>query len=225
MLEVSGLFANVFMMVSFQLNGAALYERPLAFFLTQGGTYMNLATSNEVDMGDAIWILESEAVSVSFDTKGYSFYKGGTGILGSPVENQLRLIAVKGERKIRIEDVLSLKGRVVIKTPVQALEFVRLFTSIQTHFLLPDSSYIEPRLTHSSIPGVGEYTSKYKNMLDIQTEELERDNGVFVIKRNLVEKTGKLYRVTEHVTEDGAYTLKEKVLVDSSTPIVYPIYE
>ncbi len=48
-------------------------------------------------MEQAIWIMEEAPLLVAFDTKGATFYKGCRGILGSPAEAFLKLIAVQGE--------------------------------------------------------------------------------------------------------------------------------
>jgi hypothetical protein len=175
-------------------------------------------------MADEIWILESEPIQVSFDTKGYMFYKGGRGILGSPIESYLRLVAVKGEDKIEILIVSDLKERVVIKSPDEALEFVRLFTSIETHFLFKDIHSIEPRVADDA-PGIGEYTEEYERRMGLEPVRSSVEGDSFVIERNLVDNERKLFRAIERVGQDGAYSLETTRTIDAESPIIYPIYQ
>ncbi len=175
-------------------------------------------------MAEEIWILKDEPIRVSFDTKGYVFYKGGRGVLGRPVEADLRLIAVKAAEKIEIKSVSHLEGRVVIRSSKEALEFVRLFTSIKTHYLFPDIQYIEPGVAED-VPGPGEYASEYKERMNLELARSRREASDFVIERNLVDRGGKLFRATERVGMDGAYALMETVVIDENSPITYPMYE
>ncbi len=175
-------------------------------------------------MTEEIWILEDEPIHVSFNTNGYSFYKGGRGLLGRPVEAYLRLIAVKGMGKIEISNFSDLKGRVAIKSPYDALEFVRLFTSIETHYLFPEIHYIEPAVAVDT-PGPGEYTEEYGVLMNLEKATARRENDYFVIERNLLDKTGKLFRVIEHVGRDGAYSLIKKTIIVEVALISYPIYQ
>jgi hypothetical protein len=175
-------------------------------------------------MSEQIWFLEDKAIRVSFDTKGYAFYKGGRGILGTPVEAYLRLIAVKGGEKMEIPSVSDLKGRVVIRSPEEALEFVRLFTSIETHYLFPDIPYVEPAVAEH-VPCLGEYTEEYKERMNLEPARSRREGNDFVIERNLVDRGGKLFRVTERVGRDGNYSFMKTVLIDEHSPIMYPIYQ
>jgi hypothetical protein len=75
-------------------------------------------------VAEEIWILKDQPIRVTFDTKGATFFKGGRGVLGLPIENHLRLIAVKDHDKVEIPTVSDLKGRVVINSSDEALEFV-----------------------------------------------------------------------------------------------------
>jgi hypothetical protein len=175
-------------------------------------------------MSEQIWFLEDKAIRVSFDTKGYAFYKGGRGILGTPVEAYLRLIAVKGGEKMEIPSVSDLKGRVVIRSPEEALEFVRLFTSIETHYLFPDIQYIEPTLVNNA-PGLGEYTEEYKQRMNLEPPRYRQEGDVYVIERNLVDRDGKFFRATERVGRDGDYSLLKALIIDEHSPVTYPAYE
>lgn len=225
MVELLGIITVIPMQISYQEDRVLLYEKTANPFRVHDDLRIKLAAVKEVDVRDAIWILESEPVQVSYTTKGYTFYKGGTGILGTPIEHQLRLVAVKGKEKTMIASVADLKDRVNIMTPEQALDFVRLFTAPETHFLLSDSAYIEPRLTNDRISGVGEYTAEYNKQMQLKAEVLKTDVDGFVIERNLLDKTGKLFRVIERVSKNGVYALEKKVLIDDKPPIAYPLYQ
>jgi hypothetical protein len=175
-------------------------------------------------MPEEFWILEKEPIRVSFDTKGYSFYKGGKGLLGSPVESYLRLIAVKKKDNVEISSVSDLIYRVVIKSPQEALEFVRLFTSIETHYLFPKIHYIEPVIAVDT-QGLGEYSGEYRERMNLEKAKTSQEKDYFVIERNLLDRAGKLFRAIEHVGRDGAYSLIKKTIIDDAAPISYPIYQ
>jgi hypothetical protein len=175
-------------------------------------------------MKNEIWILEKEPIHVSFNTKGVEFYKGGTGILGSPIQAQLRLIGTDGTKKFEISSVGDLKGRVVIGNSEEALEFVRLLSSIETHYLFPDIQYIEPTLTDNA-PGPGEYTEEHKQRMNLEPPRYRQEGDIYVIERNLVDRSGKLFRATERVERDGGYSLLKTLIIDEHSPITYPTYQ
>lgn len=175
-------------------------------------------------MADDIWILEDQIIPVSFDTKGYTFYKGGKGIPGTPMEKFLQLVAVKGDDKVLIPTIPDLKGRVVIKSPEEALEFVRLFTAPDTHYLFRDSRYIEPNLM-STTPTIVEYSDDYQKQMNLQPPETGREDSVFTIQRNLVTAPRRLIRARERVGADGEYSIVETQVIDEHSPISYPLYQ
>jgi hypothetical protein len=175
-------------------------------------------------MENEFWILEGEPIRVSFNTKGVKFYKGGTGILGSPIQAQLRLIGTDGTKKFQISSVRDLEGRVVIGSPEEALEFVRLFSSIGTHYLFPDIQYIEPTLADNA-PGPGEYTEEYKQRMNLEPPRYRQEGDVYVIERNLLDRAGKLFRATERVGRDGGYLLLKTLTIDEHSPVTYPTYQ
>lgn len=164
------------------------------------------------EMEDEIYILEDKPVHVSFANDFDAFFKGGRGILGTPLEAFLRLIGVQGDRKIEIEKIDDLKGKVSITTPDEALEFVRLFSSFDTHYLFKEMQYVEPTPT------------------DYQTHQLKppqvapQGNG-FLIERNLVDKAGRLLRSKEYTGKDGTYSLLSSDVIDEHSPVHYPLYQ
>ena len=175
-------------------------------------------------MANRLWVLDDKPIQVSFDTKGYSFYEGGTGILGSPVEAHLRLVAARGDQKIEIPSASDLKGRVVIRSPEEALEFVRLLTSPGTHYLFPDIDYVEPAEADGA-PAPWAYTEDYARRMNLEPPRVRREGADFIIERNLVDREGGLFRATERVDSDGGYSLIKRVSIDEHSPVAYPLFQ
>jgi len=175
-------------------------------------------------MAEALWVLEDKPIPVSFKTQGYSFYKGGSGVLGSPMEAYLRLVAVKGNQKSEIQKPSDLAGKVVIDSPGQALEFVRLFTSPATEYLFPRIKLVEPFLAPNDGGGV-EYTDEYRLRVNIKGPTARQEDEFFVIERPLLDGSGTLFQAVERVGRDGAYSLIQTTVLDPRSPIRYPLYE
>jgi hypothetical protein len=173
---------------------------------------------------EEIWILENEEIPVSFNTKGFKFHKGGQGVVGEPEEAYLRLVAVKGEDKIEIRNPSDLRDRVVITSPEEALEFVRLFTGIRTHFLFPDNRYLEASEARNG-PGLAEYSKEYGKRLNLQPARVRQQGDDFLIERNLLDKSGMLFRAIERVTRDGDYAVLTTTVIDERSPVIYPLYQ
>ena len=175
-------------------------------------------------MEQDIWILEGAQVPVTFDTKGYVLYKGCTGVVGLPMEAYLRLVLVKGEAKIELANASKLKGRVIIKNSEEALEFARLITSIDTHYLFPDIDYIEPQEGNNA-EIIGTYSKEYGKRLGLRPTNASSEGAVYRIERNLVDKSQRLYRTTESVGKDGAYSITKLDLIDEKSPVIFPVYQ
>lgn len=175
-------------------------------------------------MDEEIWILDDELIETSFDTSGYTFYKGGTGVLGTPAEAFLRLVAVKGDERLIVETIEALSGYVTIRTPDEALEFGRLFTSVDTHYLFPEVSYVEPVYVEGD-PGVAEYSDDYADQMRLPAARVSEQSGVFVVERALLSKTQRLVHATETIAPDGTYELHDVTTLDEHAPIQYPVYE
>lgn len=172
-----------------------------------------------------IWIKDDEPISVSFDTKGYRLFKGCRGILGSPSEAFLCLVMVKEDKKILLQRTSELKGHVLIRTKEEALGFVRLFTSLNTHYLFSDSNYIEPSSSDDDNAGIGVYSKIYEKKMKLNPVRTQVEGSNYVIERNLADQTGKLIRVTERVGSDGSYRIEHEELIDANSPVIYPVYE
>jgi len=171
-----------------------------------------------------VWIDESRPLRVSFDTHGWRFHPGARGIVGTPAEAFLRLVAVRGDTREVVEGVAGLRGRVALSTPEQALELVRLFTLPATHYLFPDSRRVEPAPADGA-PGPARYTADYAAKVGIRPASARREGDGFVVERALLEAGGALVHARERVAADGAYALEEARTLDPRSPIVFPAYE
>ena len=175
-------------------------------------------------MPGELWVLKDEAIRVSFKTDGYSLHKGGTGSLGLPVEAFLRLVAVKGNEMIAIQKPSDLAGKVVIENPSQALEFVRLFTSIATEYLFPEIDHLEAVLTPNG-EAAGEYTEEYRRRVDLKVAAAWQEDEFFLIERPLLSRSGTLFEALERVGRDGTYVVLRTKVKDAHSPIRYPLYQ
>jgi hypothetical protein len=175
-------------------------------------------------MPDDLRIFEDHAIPVSFDTRGYRFYRGVRGILHTPVEANLHLVYVKGREKILLLRVSDLEGRVHIETPGQALEFVRLFSAPDTHYFFPDYPYMEVRKGGEQT-GPGEYTPSYAAKMNLAGPVTGREGGEFIVERNLLDRQSRLFRSRERVGPDGHYALDRVQIIDGLSPIAYPLYQ
>lgn len=178
-----------------------------------------------------IWL--DEPINVSFNTNGYTFYKGTTGLLGCPVESFLELIAVKAdtavEERIILPRTTSLEGYVTISTPSEALEFVRLFTDLETHFLFEDSRYIE---IHYSDTDILRGNLSQDRLLNSDFEEFglfeaitREENNVFIVERCLLDSDRTIIHSRETVSPNGQYTITIVNTIASNTNLSFPIYE
>lgn len=173
---------------------------------------------------EPIWLQEDQPVHVTFNTGGYTLYRGTKGILGTPPEAYLRLFAVQGEGKREISSPAALQGMVSIESSAQALDFVRLFTSLDTHFLFPSLGLVEPRLA-SGAPGPGEYTGEYARQAGLSPASVRAEGDSFIVEQNLLERSGALYRVASRVGRDGSYAELSRRALDTHSPISYPIFQ
>lgn len=175
-------------------------------------------------MSEEIWIDERQPIRVAFDTNGYKFYKGSRGVLGTPAQAFQRLIAVKNGDKVEISSVEDFQSIVTITSPEQALEFVRLFTSLDTHYLFPEVDYLEPCRAQGE-PRAGEYDREYERGMNLKLPSAQAENGSFIVERNLLERSGRLFRGTESVDRRGEYTLTTSTIIDEHSPVIYPVFE
>jgi hypothetical protein len=175
-------------------------------------------------MAELVWFDEDHRIEVPFETDGYELYRGGRGLLGTPPEASWRLVGVRSGRA-EVLDVPDLEGRVTIRSPADALAFVRLFTSLDTHFLFPGVGYVESRPAAGERRGPGEYTPDYASRVALSAPRFADRGDSFLVERNLLLADGPLVRSRELVGRDGSYRLEHVTPVDDHPPIVYPAYE
>lgn len=178
-----------------------------------------------------IWL--DKEVTVSFETNGYKFYSGYYGEMGDPAEAFLKLIAVKDDQKIILQSTTSLKGYVSIKNEEEALEFVRLFTNPETHYLFEDSDWIE--IMHSNtdilggelLPGMLLKSDFEKlGMFEPQVTRIKKKTDVFIIKRCVLNSKNKILTTREVVWANGDYS--SEIISKSentSNGLWFPFYE
>jgi hypothetical protein len=173
---------------------------------------------------EPIWLQEDPPVHVSFNSGGYTLYRGARGVLGTPPEAYLRLFAVRGEEKREVASPAALQGLVRIDDPAQALDFVRLFTSLDTHSLFPSLEMVEPRLA-SGPPRAGEYAGDYARQAGLSPASARGEGDAFIVEQNLLERSGALHRVTSRVGRDGGSSELSRRVIDAHSPVSYPIFQ
>lgn len=175
---------------------------------------------------DEIKIFDKTPVKVSFETNGYVFFKGFKGPFGKPPEAFLKLIAVKDNKKIMLEKTSSLKGYVKIKNDEEALEFVRLFTGINSHYLFDDVNYIEVfEKNENKNTYVGLIESENYKKLNLFKPVIIKDKNGFIIERCLYNTKREIFHGIEKIGFDGEYTITVKKIIAKDYSLQYPYYE
>lgn len=127
----------------------------------------------------------------------------------------------------RIHQLNDLQHAVYIDSEEKALEFARLRTSMHTYFLFRPVIFFEIyKRTKEESPDTSLYGSCSSSFFDrhgLQELELVKRNGYFEIHRDVLQilwhgapgypDVPKIYRITERIYEDGAYTLEKKLLL------------
>jgi hypothetical protein len=115
-------------------------------------------------------------------------------------------------------------GYVRILDEKQALEFIRLFTGLETHYLFDNNELIEvfPSLHQ---PSWGELSKEEFRRLGLQKPTVSKSDTAFVIVRFLADTGGKIYRVEERVYPNGKYKIESRELVAQDVGILIPLYE
>lgn len=174
---------------------------------------------------DQVQHLADEPIAVQFDTSGYEFYEGAAGPIGVPEEAFLQLVAVRGDERLLVDDMETLESLVEIHSAEEALDYVRLLTAPETHYLFPFIRYVEPMEADRGEPGPGEFSADSPHVAELKDAEASRQGADFIIERNLVTEDHELVEVTERVSPQGEYTILEEVEVDARAPVRYPAYE
>lgn len=156
-------------------------------------------------------LLDDEAVRWLSRLEGR--YEGRADAVGLPLEPFLRLRATTSDAQQAVSWPSDLQGLVRIASEEQAIEFVRLFTSVDTWYRFPAFNYIE--IIASPTEREGQFAplvvspSDFK-ALDVPTIAVTRTEGVFRIRRTLLQLgngSAEVVIVDEHVWPNGRYAL------------------
>ena len=129
---------------------------------------------------------DTKPIPLSSLVNGWKLYEGGGVMFGLPAEAFAKLVAVKGDERRILYRTTSLAGYVRIRTEEQALELVRLFTNLETHYLFEDFSETEVKLAHGK-PELSELAEAEYRRLKITEPSVRRDGNWFVITRYLAD--------------------------------------
>ncbi len=162
-------------------------------------------------------------VPLSSLVDGWRLYEGEGELTGVPREAFARLFAVRGDEARILYRTTSLAGYVRIETAEQALEMVRLFSSVDTGYLFEDFGEVEIRMAKGE-PELGEITEEEYRRLRISEPSVTRHGASFVITRCLADEQHHAWRVRELVHEDGSYRLTDRALVAEVVDITLPGY-
>jgi hypothetical protein len=168
---------------------------------------------------------QEEPLAHSFFLPGRRFFRGCRETLGFPVEAFLKLVVVEDGKKKLLPKTGDLKGHVKIDSPEKALEFVRLFTDLETHYLFEDSRCIEVRPTDSGVPGYGELPRPEFERWKLVLPVTARIGAGFQVTRAVVDSQSTISMRTEQVSEDGNYLILKEIEVTKEADILFPMYE
>lgn len=181
-------------------------------------------------------IFHNQEIKVSFGINEYQLMKGCQGVLGKPVEAFLNLYAVKGgkitKRISSPEDLSSIVSK--IKNEREALEFVRLFTSPDRHYLFEkERGTIElSKIKDGEKRSVGTIFESRYNDLGLKEPSVVKKGNRFIMERNLVKfsflsKPRELVRIAQSVSTTGTYRLLNKEIITEVEPhdVLIPYYE
>jgi len=178
---------------------------------------------------DFIWVSEHE-VKCSVFKPEYRFYEGCQGELGRPPEAFMRLVAVRGESKYLLNTRTGLVGFVAITNKQQALDFVRLFSRKETHYLFDDADFLElPKYTKgSSFWNHAESARRARNSgipIDAQTVDVAETNGAYRITRYAMDWNLNILKVVETVAANGVYTIVDRQVMARDIWADMPLYK
>jgi hypothetical protein len=194
---------------------------------------MYLARSKEISlMPESLLLMFDRVIPVSAPLSGHRLIPGVEGSLGLPVEAYLRLYAVAAagaaKRIETLDDVLALVEEV--RSKEEAIQLLCLETAPETHFLFPNSHYLDirPRDTLERIGDVIEsaaFAANYRPLL------CEAVGDSFNVSRDLIRPdTGQaciLVRRTEYLSRAATYRLVGETPIGAidSSKILLPDYE
>lgn len=126
-----------------------------------------------------------------------------------------------GGKEVLLTHPLNLLGLVEIRTPGQALEFVRFFTSAQSYSLFPYVGMVEILPGEEGAYVLEEQTfTKHFRYPDVRAHPSDSEPKRFYITRTVLRPDSKVVEITEGVEPSGFYTLiSQKVLIEDSSTL------
>lgn len=162
-------------------------------------------------------------VSLSSMVDGWKLYEGEGALTGVPREAFAHLVAVRGDERRILYRTTSLAGYVRIDTPEQALEMVRLFSSVDLGYLFEDFGEVEIAAANGE-PELGEIAEEEYRRLRLSAPSVTRQGSWFVVTRYLADEKHHAWWVRELVRRDGSYRLADRALVAEDVDIALPGY-
>ena len=183
---------------------------------------------------EPVTLFEQREIEVHFDLDGYRLIPGCTGVLGEPIENFLDLYAVAAGATVRISTPHDL-ARITraVRSAAEALEFVRLFTSPQTHYLFDRRGVVlELAVADTDARGFGVISRETARRLALPDVNVASSAEAFTVERCLVRAdspadTRTVLVRSERVHHDGTYELvSERPLGRlAAEEVALPVYE
>jgi hypothetical protein len=183
---------------------------------------------------EPVTLFEEREIKVRFDLGGHRLIPGCSGVLGEPIEHFLELYAVSADHTVRISSPTDL-ARITraVRSPAEALEFVRLFTSPRTHYLFDRERVSIDLVVAGTDPrGFGVIGRELAQRLALPPDHVSSEAAAFRIDRCLVgaESPSAARTVlarSERVFHDGRYELVSEQAVASlgADEVTLPSYE
>ena len=183
---------------------------------------------------EPLTLFEMRAINVPFDTGAYRLIPGCAGELGEPIEAFLQLYAVSTNRTTQIATPNDLAAITeAVRSEDEALAFVRLFTSPQTHYLFEKQRVlIDVVVSDDDAAGFGVVRRAVAQRLAIPAVHVMRGVTGFDIQRCLVSADShtESYPVllrSERVSTNGNYEwVEDRPLATlAADDVTLPVYE
>jgi len=183
---------------------------------------------------DEVTLFEEREIEIHFDTGAYRLIPGCTGTLGEPLENFLDLYGVSPDAVVRIstpEDLARITR--AVRSPAEALEFVRVFTSPRTHYLFERRRVlIDLTESDAAMRGFGVIDRALSQRLSLPAAHVVEGTGVFDVERCLVTADSPAAPRTvllrnERVFRDGKYERvgERPIATLDADDVTLPFYE
>ena len=181
------------------------------------------------DDADFIWTSSEEVKCPAFKPD-YTFFEGCRRICGLPSEAFMRLVAVRGTTKYMLNTRTSLVGFVQIDTGQKALDFVRLFSKRETHYLFDDADFLELPPSGAGSPFWHDIDSANRARragipIDNPPVEVTESNGTYRITRYGMDWDRHVLKVTEIVGTNGTYAIADRQILAHDIWALMPAYE